>query len=126
MSFFGNIMENMKNSASRDKELQDKLKELEKQKKQFEESEALKAAKDSLGKAKVLFVLSLFFFLLLSFRFVGWFFFGPFYFIFQFGVSSALFLDLLWPCLAFSFFLRFLMASFCPPPRLMPKRPPKA
>lgn len=53
MSFFGNLVDGMKNSMGRDKELQDKLRELEKQKKQFEESEALKKAKDSFGKAKV-------------------------------------------------------------------------
>ena len=53
MSFFGNMMDNMKNSLNRDKELREKLEQLEREAKKLEENEALKRAKESLDKAKV-------------------------------------------------------------------------
>jgi len=53
MSFFGNAMDNLKNSLNRDKELKEKLAQLEREAKKLEENEALKRAKEASESGKV-------------------------------------------------------------------------
>mgnify|MGYP001103574149 CR=1 FL=1 len=54
MGFLSNTLDKMKNTFAKDKELRDKIENLEKQAKEFEESEEIKKAKEALEKAKVL------------------------------------------------------------------------